>query len=296
MHIQIKYSGDKLYLKSSSPRCDSPPCFRFIFFWRFFSLSLVSVSYPIRYDQSKSHDRSPLIKVKEKNCLASSLLTVAVSLLPSLSSAVHCCAGLVLRRKFSRFQLEARGGVVGTKPVVSTPLEARYTIPVESSMGSSRADAIPFVSQCKSVAQLWRGDVWGALQTQNTFTKQCIVVSQLRSATEALCGNSAAARRTQQQFCSVHNLTTQGSIVGSALLMPVAATAAITQAGFTATVIAANSAGAALMSSYGGAVTAGSLFAVLQSVGAAGLSSVSTAALSVAGVTAAAALRLRSKL
>jgi hypothetical protein len=106
-------------------RCDSPH-FSVRLFWRFFCLSLVSVSYPIRYDQSKSHDRSPLIKVKEKNCLASSLLTVAVSLLPSLSSAVHCCAGLVLRRKFSRFQLEARGGVVGTKPVVSAPLEARW--------------------------------------------------------------------------------------------------------------------------------------------------------------------------
>ncbi|KAH7280016.1 hypothetical protein KP509_37G048300 [Ceratopteris richardii] len=55
--------------------------------------------------------------------------------------------------------------------------------------------------------------------------------------------------------------------VGASIVVP----AAIYFAGFTTAGIAAGSLGATLMSTYGGAVPAGSLCAVLQSIGAAGL-------------------------
>ncbi|KAH7280011.1 hypothetical protein KP509_37G048000 [Ceratopteris richardii] len=54
-------------------------------------------------------------------------------------------------------------------------------------------------------------------------------------------------------------------------MVPVLGLAAVSLAGFTATGITAGSPAAMLMSTYGGAVPAGSLCAVLQSIGAAGV-------------------------
>ena len=62
------------------------------------------------------------------------------------------------------------------------------------------ADAVPVVSQLKSFVQWASGDSTGAKQTQENFSKRCILVSQARSAVEAICGDTEAARATQLEF------------------------------------------------------------------------------------------------
>jgi Interferon-induced 6-16 family len=113
----------------------------------------------------------------------------------------------------------------------------------------SMIDTMPVASQCKSAWQWWQGD-------------------------------SEAARQTQLAFITPQNLIVQAA---SAALAPVIVTAAVGAVGFTAGGIAANSAASSLMASYGGAVGAGTACATLQSIGAAGLSTASTVALSATG-------------
>lgn len=59
---------------------------------------------------------------------------------------------------------------------------------------------IPILSQIKSAVQAISGDTEGARQTQEEFSKQTPIVSQIRSAIEAISGNPEAARRTQEEF------------------------------------------------------------------------------------------------
>ena len=60
-------------------------------------------------------------------------------------------------------------------------------------------DAIPFLSQTKSLFQAVCFDFDGARRTQENFSRQCPVVSQIRSACEWAQGDSKAARETQEQ-------------------------------------------------------------------------------------------------
>lgn len=60
-------------------------------------------------------------------------------------------------------------------------------------------NAVPVVSQVKSAVQAIGGDSEGARKTQEEFSKQCPVVSQARSAVEATY-DTEAARRTQLEF------------------------------------------------------------------------------------------------
>ena len=60
-------------------------------------------------------------------------------------------------------------------------------------------DAIPLLSQTKSLFQAVCGDFEGARKTQENFSRQCPVVSQVRSACEWAAGDSEAARDTQGQ-------------------------------------------------------------------------------------------------
>lgn len=55
---------------------------------------------------------------------------------------------------------------------------------------------IPGVSQFKSAFQAVCGDLDGAKQTQEEFSKGCPVVSQMRSAVEVVMGDTEAARDT----------------------------------------------------------------------------------------------------
>ncbi|EFJ05400.1 hypothetical protein SELMODRAFT_449149 [Selaginella moellendorffii] len=75
----------------------------------------------------------------------------------------------------------------------------------------------------------------------------------------------------------------------AAVATPAVVSAGIAAAGFAGAGITAGSAAASIMSLYGGAVPAGSLFAILQSVGAAGLSTTAATVASAvgSGVTAA---------
>lgn len=60
-------------------------------------------------------------------------------------------------------------------------------------------DWIPIISQVKSLVQATVGDSAGAKRTQENFSQQCPVVSQLRSAGEAILyeNGSERARKTQ---------------------------------------------------------------------------------------------------
>ena len=61
-------------------------------------------------------------------------------------------------------------------------------------------DAIPFISQFKSLIQVMSGDKEGARRTQENFSKQAPIISQSRSLVEAAMGNPRAARQTQEEF------------------------------------------------------------------------------------------------
>jgi len=60
--------------------------------------------------------------------------------------------------------------------------------------------SLPFTSQVISVAQLIAGDVEGARETQEIFSRRCPVVSQVRSAVLAASGDLEGARQTQEEF------------------------------------------------------------------------------------------------
>ena len=77
------------------------------------------------------------------------------------------------------------------------------------------ADAVPVVSQLKSFVQWASGDSKGAKQTQENFSKRCILVSQARSAVEAISGDTEAARATQLEFVNeVSNFADSVPVVG----------------------------------------------------------------------------------
>jgi hypothetical protein len=64
-------------------------------------------------------------------------------------------------------------------------------------------NVLPIVSQFKSAFQAICGDADGARRTQEEFSKGCPVISQLRSLVEVSCGNPDAARQTQEYQAQV---------------------------------------------------------------------------------------------
>eukprot|EP00930_Biecheleria_cincta_P018456 TRINITY_DN14374_c0_g1_i1.p1 TRINITY_DN14374_c0_g1~~TRINITY_DN14374_c0_g1_i1.p1 ORF type:complete len:270 (+),score=57.12 TRINITY_DN14374_c0_g1_i1:49-858(+) len=65
---------------------------------------------------------------------------------------------------------------------------------------STVLDGIPLAAQGKSLMQIASGDLEGAKRTQDSFTKRCLGVSQIRSALEHVSGNEEASRATQAEF------------------------------------------------------------------------------------------------
>eukprot|EP00927_Polykrikos_kofoidii_P060433 TRINITY_DN55415_c0_g1_i1.p1 TRINITY_DN55415_c0_g1~~TRINITY_DN55415_c0_g1_i1.p1 ORF type:complete len:310 (+),score=53.92 TRINITY_DN55415_c0_g1_i1:159-1088(+) len=61
-------------------------------------------------------------------------------------------------------------------------------------------DGVPVASQIKSVVQVSRGDVDGALETQSRFTQRCIGAAQVRSLLELARGDVNEAGETQRRF------------------------------------------------------------------------------------------------
>ncbi|KAI9324578.1 hypothetical protein DFJ73DRAFT_915618 [Zopfochytrium polystomum] len=59
-------------------------------------------------------------------------------------------------------------------------------------------DALPVLSQVKSLVQFISGDSEGAKETQENFSRQLPVVPQLRSLVECIKGDNDAARSTQE--------------------------------------------------------------------------------------------------
>ena len=85
-------------------------------------------------------------------------------------------------------------------------------------------NSLPLISQVKSFVQCAAGDQAGALKTQEDFSKQCVVVSQARTMTEAATGNVKAAQETQAAYLDssakflmgvVDNFPVVGHIKGS---------------------------------------------------------------------------------
>lgn len=155
----------------------------------------------------------------------------------------------------------------------------------------SGIDAIPIFSQVKSLIQFATGDRNAALETQDKFSKECVLVSQVRSIVEACSGNVEGAKETQKQFLKGPGLA-HAAVFSSFAITPFAASASVSNFGFTPGGIESASHAAALMASYSGYVPKGSLCAILQSFGAAGMPtsiSVALSSLSALSVTAAVA-------
>jgi hypothetical protein len=70
----------------------------------------------------------------------------------------------------------------------------------EKKMGN--INTVPVISQIKSAVEACSGDLEAALETQEEFSRKCIVVSQIRSAVEAGLGDCEAAFETQVLFAS----------------------------------------------------------------------------------------------
>lgn len=76
-------------------------------------------------------------------------------------------------------------------------------------------DAIPVLSQLKSIIQLIFGDNVGAARTQENFLKQCPVVSQIQSLIQAAGGDLDGARETQEEFAhAMGDLVNSVPVVG----------------------------------------------------------------------------------
>eukprot|EP00931_Biecheleriopsis_adriatica_P121058 TRINITY_DN96138_c0_g1_i1.p1 TRINITY_DN96138_c0_g1~~TRINITY_DN96138_c0_g1_i1.p1 ORF type:complete len:276 (-),score=53.92 TRINITY_DN96138_c0_g1_i1:63-890(-) len=71
---------------------------------------------------------------------------------------------------------------------------------VERVTSSAAIDGIPLASQGKSLLQAVSGDLEGARRTQDSFTKRCVGVSQIRSTFEFMNGDRDAAEQTQAEF------------------------------------------------------------------------------------------------
>nr|UDL18262.1 chitinase-like protein [Bemisia tabaci] len=61
-------------------------------------------------------------------------------------------------------------------------------------------DSIPIISQIKSAVQAISGDTEGAKKTQENFVNQAPVVSQIKSAVQSASGDNEGAKKTQEQF------------------------------------------------------------------------------------------------
>jgi hypothetical protein len=61
-------------------------------------------------------------------------------------------------------------------------------------------DSLPVISQLKSAVQAMSGDLEGAKRTQENFSQQAPVVSQVTSIVQAASGDAEGARRTQEAF------------------------------------------------------------------------------------------------
>ena len=196
-----------------------------------------------------------------------------VPVISQIKSAVEACSGDLetasrTQEEFSRKCIvvsQLRSAVEAGLGNFEAALETQIVF-------ASQIDAVPVLSQIKSAVQAGCGDMEAASKTQEIFSKECLLVSQLRSTVEASFGDHTSALQTQKQFLEGPCLSQLGLVAGS-ILSPVLATITITAAGFGTGGILAGSPAAALMSSYGGNVTAGSLCAILQSIGASGMSS-----------------------
>jgi len=122
-------------------------------------------------------------------------------------------------------------------------------------------DWISFVSQTKSAIQAVRGDLPGARETQQNFSRQCPIVSQCRWLTERGLGREEEARDTLAAFLETLPR------VAVAAAMATAGAVALPLAGFTGAGVTAGSWAAAWQSALGD-VAAGSVFSFLQSAGA----------------------------
>lgn len=77
-------------------------------------------------------------------------------------------------------------------------------------------NAVPVVSQTKSLVQVISGDQPGALATQIDFSRQCPIVSQVNSAIQAAMGDMEEAKKIQEEdfVNSMENLVDAVPVIG----------------------------------------------------------------------------------
>ena len=193
-------------------------------------------------------------------------------LISQIKSAVEACSGDFEAASRTQEEFSRKCIIVSQIRSAVEAIAGDHEAALDTQLAfSSQIDAVPVLSQIKSAVQAGLGDMDAATKTQEIFSKECLLVSQIRSAVEASLGDPASALQTQKQFLKGPGLIQLG-FVGGSILTPLLTAASITAVGFEIGGILAGSPAALLMSSYGGNVTAGSLCAILQSIGASGMS------------------------
>ncbi|HWR00405.1 MAG TPA: phosphatidylinositol-specific phospholipase C domain-containing protein [Chlorobaculum sp.] len=78
-------------------------------------------------------------------------------------------------------------------------------------------DSIPILSQIKSAVQAISGDTEGARQTQEAFLKKTPIVSQITSGVQAITGDTEAAKKTQEAFLheTVYNIPVISQVISA---------------------------------------------------------------------------------
>lgn len=132
-------------------------------------------------------------------------------------------------------------------------------------------NGIPIVSQGKSIVKTITGSRAEAVQIQNDFTTNCIVISQFKALGYYISGNHLAASLIFYSFTQKDNLLVQGIMTLFAFISPSFLSGLIHVIGFGAEGIVSHSWAAYWMKSFKGRIDNGSLFSRLQAIGIRGL-------------------------
>lgn len=132
----------------------------------------------------------------------------ATPVVSQVVSAVQAIRGDLKGAKETQEQFSKRCPVISQ---LRSAVEGTYDVEAANqtqtefieNMKNVNASAIPVVSQIVSAVQATRGDLEGATETQQQFSKLCPVISQLRSAVEATFDMDAA---NQTQECFIEHL------------------------------------------------------------------------------------------
>jgi hypothetical protein len=128
-------------------------------------------------------------------------------------------------------------------------------------------NAVPIVSQIKSLVLYSRGKKTESVETMNDFTTKCIGASQIKSVWYLLHNQKHFAISTQMQFIEPANLAVQATFLLVFLLFPMCELAFIHYLGFQKDGLTKKSFAAKWMASFNGSIPRNSLFSMFQQIG-----------------------------